>query len=92
MTLLDYFALTKDVAAAIARFKEVIASAESSEEVELLAARLKKACEVLSRASCKDAGGSDLREAARLILEGKRLVFAVKVRGRGEEFPKLCNV
>ena len=30
-----------------------------------------------------------LREAARLILEGKRLAFALKIVGSGEEFPRL---
>jgi hypothetical protein len=43
----------------------------------------------LTGASFKNAGAGDLREAARLILEGNWLVFAVKVMGDGDEFPRL---
>jgi hypothetical protein len=89
MTLLDYFALTRSVAAAIIRLKDALASADTPDEVVLLATRLRKACVTLSQAECHDAGGSDRREAARLIEEGKRLVFAVKIVGTGEEFPRL---
>jgi hypothetical protein len=91
MTLLDYFELTRSVAVAITRLKDAIVSAESPDEVEILATRLRKVCEALSGAVCKDAGLSDRKEAARLILEGKRLVFAVKIvgTGKGEEFPRL---
>ncbi len=91
MTLIDFYARSRDVAGAITRLKEGIVSAESSEELELLTSRLKKACDVLSRETCKDAGRHEIREGARLIEEGRRLVFAVKVRGTGEEFPRLSQ-
>lgn len=89
MTIIDYQILTRDVAAAIARVSEAIASAESSNELELLTSRLVKACDVLSVAKCGQVGRGELSEAARLILEGKRLVFAVKMTGKGEEFPRM---
>jgi hypothetical protein len=58
--------------------------------LELLASRLKKACDVLPKASCKDAGRHEVREGAKMIEEGRRLVFVVKVRGSGDgEYPKL---
>ncbi len=89
MTLIDYYAISRDVAGAISRLKEGIVSAESPEELELLTSRLKKACDVLSKASCKGAGRHEVREGAKLIEEGRRLVFAVKVRGTGEEFLRI---
>ena len=54
MTLLEYFALTNDVARALAAVEHALA--ESPDEVELLAARLAKACEELSKAKCSGAG------------------------------------
>jgi hypothetical protein len=89
MTLIDFYTLSRDVAGAISRLKEGIVSAESSEELELLTSRLKEACDVLSKATCKDAGRHEVRDGARLIEEGRRLVFVVKVRGVGEEFPRI---
>jgi hypothetical protein len=90
MTLIDYLILTRDVSAAITKLKAAIASGESSsDEVELFATRLKKACEALSKAVCRGTSSQDLREAARLVVEGNRLVFAVKIVGTGEEFPRL---
>jgi hypothetical protein len=89
MKLIDFYALSQDVAGAISRLKEGMVSAESPDELELLTSRLKKACDVLSRATCKDAGRHEVREGARLIEEGRRLVFVLKVRGTGEAFPRI---
>jgi hypothetical protein len=89
MTLIDFYAISRGVAGAISRLKEGIISAESSEELELLTLRLKKACDVLSKASCKDAGRHEVREGATLIEEGRRLVFVAKMRGTAEEFPRI---
>jgi hypothetical protein len=95
MTLLDYFALTRSVAVGITRLKDALASADSPDEVVLLAARLKKACVALSQAECDDAGLNDRKEAARVIEFGNRLAFAVKIVGTGQSegdgdvFPRL---
>jgi len=93
MTLIDFYTCCRDVAGAISNLKEGIVSAGSAEELELLTSRLKMACDVLSKASCKATSRHDLQEAARLIEEGRRLVFAVKVvgtgKGKGEVFPRL---
>lgn len=89
MTLIDYITLRQDVSAAIVRVREAVTSAESPEEVEALASRLRAACEKLSNARCPDAGSSEFKEAARLIAEAKRLLFGLKIVGGGEWYPRL---
>jgi hypothetical protein len=90
MALIDYCTHSRAVAGAISRLREGIVSAESSEELELLTSRLKKACDVLAKASCKGTSRHDLHEASRLIGESRRLLFVVKVTsGSDEEYPKL---
>jgi hypothetical protein len=91
MTLIEYLTLGREIALAMRKVKEAIVSAESPEEVQILASRLEKACDVLSRASCKDTSTPDIREAKRLVSEGRRLVFALKVTGSREEFPRLLE-
>jgi hypothetical protein len=56
MTIIDYQILTEDVAAAIAKFKDAIVTAESPEELELLTSRLEKACDALAAAKCGGGG------------------------------------
>jgi hypothetical protein len=91
MTLIEYLTLGREIALAMRKVKEAIASAESPEEVQVLASRLEKACDVLLKASCKDTSTPDIREAKRLVSEGRRLVFALLVTGTSEEFPMLLR-
>lgn len=79
MTLIDFITLTEDVARATARVKDGTSSSESPEELELLVSRLVTACDSLAGAKCGSASSSNLREAARLIEKGRRLVFALKI-------------
>jgi hypothetical protein len=85
MTLIEYLALCRDITTAIRNVKEAIASAESPEELQVLALRLDKACDVLSSASCNDTSTPDIREAKRLVSEGRRLALALLESGSGQE-------
>jgi hypothetical protein len=90
MTLPAYLDCIEDVAAATARLMEALTVADSPDEVELFASRLKKACDLLSKAVCKDASRQDMWEASRVLAAGRRLAFAVKVTSSSDgEFPKL---
>jgi hypothetical protein len=45
---------------------------------------------LLSKATCKDAGRHEIRGAMNLVESGRRLAFAVKVRGGSNgEYPRL---
>jgi hypothetical protein len=90
MTLIDFITLTEEVARSTSRVKDGMSSSESPEELELLVCRLANACNSLAGAKCGNATSSNLREAARLIEKGRRLVFALKMTGSRDEFPKLC--
>lgn len=84
MTLPEYLHLSQEVVSAIARLKEALKTADSPEEIELLAFRLTKRCTALSKAKCSDAGRHEIRNAAELVLQGKRLAFAVEMGNAGD--------
>ena len=92
MTIIDFITLTEDVARAIAKVNDGMTSAESPEEFELLVSLLVRACNRLPGGKCMGASIEDLREAARLIEQGRRFVFALKKTGAKSEFPKLAEI
>jgi len=69
MTLLAFFTLCAELRTAITAAKASSTRAESDEEAEILATRLKKACDDLDAARCEGTSTNDLREARRLIEE-----------------------
>ena len=87
MTLLEYFVLTTDVSSTLVKVKDAIG--KPPDELELLTSRLSKACDTLTKAKCCGASTADLRKASRLIEKGRRLVFALKVTGSLNEFPRV---
>jgi hypothetical protein len=58
MTLLDYLHCTRDVAAATAKLKKALTSAESPEELELLVSRLKKVCDAFVQGNVQGCGSA----------------------------------
>jgi hypothetical protein len=89
MTLADFIHLGRDLTAAIARLRDAIVTAESADELELLASRLSKACDTVSKAKCADAGRHEVIEAMNLVEKGRRLAFTVGMASKGEAFPRL---
>ncbi len=63
----------RNVSKATKALRDVSTSAESGDEVELLASRPETECKNLKAARCHDAGTSDLREAKRLFGEARRV-------------------
>jgi hypothetical protein len=79
MTLIEFFALFKEVAMAMKALRKAIESAQSHEDVELLASCVKSAYSVLSNARCPDASTHDTAETARLVAEGNWLASTVRM-------------
>jgi hypothetical protein len=89
MTLGDYFDCQKAVTTAMARLRRDIETADQ-DEVEELANRLRKAVDALQHAKYKT-DRSILTETNRIIGEARRVLFALKITERREEFPRLCS-